>query len=886
MAGKLKGTSIRAGTISTTQLNSSLTQSISSGGGPKLKTIIYPEDDTAANTDGGQTIYLNGSGFNSDFSLYINGNAVATKSFISSSNVSFTTPALSSATYPVYLVNNTDGAMAILVPGIQYSNVPVWTTSSSLSADDTIPWNLSLSATSDSNITYSLAAGSSLPGGISLASNGALTGTLSSPPASDTTYNFTVVATDVENQNESRAFGVTVSVGDPQFYLTTLLVQADGTNNGNNHTFVTGGNTAYTLLRSGNATQGSFSPYSQTGWSNYFDGSGDYLSIANSTALDLPGDFTIELWWHPMSLTGTQSLAGKWGAAQYAWLVQATSSNIILVTGSGGGAVTTISNAWTPAIGNWYHIAFTRSGTNVKAYINGTQVGTTQTSDKTCTSTATTGIGANPDGPQEYSTGFISNLRVVKGSVVYSANFTPSTTALTAIANTSLLTCQSNRFRDASTNNFTITVNGDPRVTAFTPFKPTTTYAPATQGGSVYLDGNDFVYSSLSGTTNLQLGTQDFTIEAWLWLFQNGTTAANETYAPIANLGRLGNTTSSSRNAWHFNWNPQAGNRLAFSTKSGDSFSAPNFYSATSNVLTLPLHSWHHVAVTRESGTLKFWCNGSFINSVDGWGSYALDSYTEGFFLGNSTGGNSGEFAWYFPGYISDFRVVKGNAVYTGNTTYSVPTQALANVANTVMLISGNNAQIYDSTSRSVMETIGDAKVNTSIYKFGAGSMSFDGTGDYLSIQTTPNLNFGTGDFTIECWVRHTTIVADTFYISATGTGGLFFGIGGTNSTTMGYGRVNTAWDYSAAHGMSTATWYHVAITRSGTSIRMFVNGSQIGTTQTSSTSYNLGLSSTTVGSQGANYYFNGFIGELRVTKGYARYTANFTAPTAKFKDK
>ena len=162
MPDKLSGAAIQSGTITTTQLSASLSTTISEGGGPKISSIKYPGDDTAANTVGGQIIYLNGSGFDSNAQIYINGAAVPSISFISSSNIGFTTPALSAATYPVYLINPDDGATAILVPGISISGEPSWVTSSGLAEQDaTGTWNISLSATGDAPLTYALAAGSS-----------------------------------------------------------------------------------------------------------------------------------------------------------------------------------------------------------------------------------------------------------------------------------------------------------------------------------------------------------------------------------------------------------------------------------------------------------------------------------------------------------------------------------------------------------------------------------------------------------------------------------------------------------------------------------------------------------------------------------------------------
>jgi hypothetical protein len=144
-------------------------------------------------------------------------------------------------------------------------------------------------------------------------------------------------------------------------------------------------------------------------------------------------------------------------------------------------------------------------------------------------------------------------------------------------------------------------------------------------------------------------------------------------------------------------------------------------------------------------------------------------------------------------------------------------------------------------------------------------------------------MNFGTGDFTIEAWVYPNSLSSDWFIITASGSGGFFFGYSSTTTLGYGWGRAGTAWDYRVASTATTGAWQHVAVTRSGTSMRLFVNGTQAGTTQTISTAYDMSTTSTTVGSQGANYYLNGYIDDLRVTKGFARYTGNFTPSTTTF---
>jgi hypothetical protein len=175
----------------------------------------------------------------------------------------------------------------------------------------------------------------------------------------------------------------------------------------------------------------------------------------------------------------------------------------------------------------------------------------------------------------------------------------------------------------------------------------------------------------------------------------------------------------------------------------------------------------------------------------------------------------------------------------------------------------------------------GNAQIDTAQSKFGGSSALFDGSGDYLSLATSTDWSFGTGDFTIELWVR----------ASSTGYAGLV----GTNNDISGIHPIlylwNTgvlAWYYNANVRITGTTnivgagFVHVAVCRSGTSTKLFVNGTQEGSTYSDSNNYsNTGL---WIGAKPwATQYLNGHIDELRITKGVARYTSNFTAPSAAF---
>jgi hypothetical protein len=230
-------------------------------------------------------------------------------------------------------------------------------------------------------------------------------------------------------------------------------------------------------------------------------------------------------------------------------------------------------------------------------------------------------------------------------------------------------------------------------------------------------------------------------------------------------------------------------------------------------------------------------------------------------------------------------------------------------VANTVALINGTNAGIYDGTGKINFRTVGDARANTSNAKFGLSSFSAGttvDTGSYLSTNDIYLPEFGTGNFTVEAWVRLDTTTFDHTAIGPI----VSYGNGGGNGPLGTY----SAWQLDILNGgaglkfyrydgsetiqsfsgtINANRWHHVAICRSGTSLRAFVDGTQIGSTATSSTNYSRvsGTNRILVGVQSggggnAQYYrFPGLIQELRVTKS-ARYTTNFTPETKAFPNK
>ncbi len=853
MAGKLSGSAIQSNTITITQIQTTAITNIVAQAGPRVTSLIYPGDDTAGNTVGGQTVYINGSGFETNNAIYINGNAVPSKSFISASNLSFTTPALSAGIYPVYVINTDSGATAIFVPGYIASAEPAWVTSAgslNASQDEATAWSYSLSATGDAPITYALASGSTLPSGISLAANGVVSGTLSSPPGTETTYTFSVVATDAENQESTRQFTVTTSSGEGVLFANNvLLIHADGTNNKNNHTFLDSSNNNLTITRYGNATQGSFSPFSQTGWSNFFDGTGDYLTVPDNLNLRMgSGNFTIEFWWYPVNLAGFQSAFDKGYTAADGLLFQTGNGDGRTVIYAGGSSILTSNTAVTT--NTWTHVALVRNASTMTLYQNGISVGSGSNSTN-FSNTSIMGVGANATGGggNVYAiNGYLSNFRVVKDTAVYTANFTPSTTPLTAVSNTSLLTCQSNRFRDASNNNFAITRNGDTSIQAFAPFAPTAAYSTANVGGSGYFDGTDD-YLTWSGTTL----SGNFTAECWVY-----KTAVDASGYTNIFSGSDGN------------------HQLAIDLTTAGSISliigASTIIGGSGTAVTP--YAWHHLAWVREGSTCRVYVNGVQQGSGTSSASFAIGTIGR-FYQGG----------YEMNGYISGARIIAGTCLYPSGTTFTPPIAPPTNVANTAFLCNFTNAGIFDQTAKTILETVGDAKVSTTQYKYGTGSMYFDGTGDYLQVRNaSPLFNFGTGNFTVEFWM---------YPVASTGDNGMYdsrvvdLNATGFTISLTDAEKIQFYSDTQKILGTTTVslnTWTHIAVTRSGTSLRLFVNGVLDGNV---SNSQNFTDTNITIGrGVWASSEFEGYLDDFRVTKGYARYTSNFTPPTSAFKDK
>lgn len=209
------------------------------------------------------------------------------------------------------------------------------------------------------------------------------------------------------------------------------------------------------------------------------------------------------------------------------------------------------------------------------------------------------------------------------------------------------------------------------------------------------------------------------------------------------------------------------------------------------------------------------------------------------------------------------------------------------NFANVSLLLHCNGSDgsttFTDSSSNGFTVTAnGDAKVDTTIKKFGTGSLELDGTGDYLSVPHNSALSLESGDFTVEAWIYRNAAGALHNILNKRTNDGWFWRVNAGDTLTFAFTGGSAITSTST---VSSTTWFHVACTRSGNTVRQFIDGVLDATTVTftngvvNTQELRIGVDNT--GSDG----FNGYIDDLRITKGVARYTANFTPPIAAFPD-
>ena len=407
--------------------------------------------------------------------------------------------------------------------------------------------------------------------------------------------------------------------------------------------------------------------------------------------------------------------------------------------------------------------------------------------------------------------------------------------------------------------------------------------------GSVYFDGSGD-YLSIPDSTDFSMGTGDYTIEGWFYFNATGTNRL---------FGQRNSSAGESQLLGEF----YDGHTISYYHSIGGT----NYTVTKTNIISL--QTWYHIAITRHNQVLHLYVNGVLQSTNTTTGS--LDDRAQPFVIGRQGNFTSNT----FNGYISNFRVCKGHAVYTEN--FTPPTRELpvhteppkgvvfpaADNRTVLLACQSSTDATADSSGRHTITANGDVHaqsanpglfrrtLNLTTVTENTGSVFFDGTGDYLSVPSSSDFNYEAGDFTVEGWIYMNSLPSSgsRYTLASKWTGGgdyswicNIFNDSGNMELNFGYTTDGTsAIDLFSNGGPSEAgKWYHIAFARDGNTLRQFVNGVQLSTNAISGTIH-VDTQNVNIGRHGEDTnYMNGYISNVRICKGHAVYKSQFIPPT------
>jgi len=335
-------------------------------------------------------------------------------------------------------------------------------------------------------------------------------------------------------------------------------------------------------------TSHSDGPFPEAGYVE-FDGSTEYLSIADSADHQFgSSDYTIESWVYLNNLSTIQGLFGRYNtsSAREIYITFNTNGSITHRTSSNGTSFSTHSTSVGLLTANtWHHVAISKSGTTSYIAVDGVVV--TGTVDATLHSASQTTYIGDALAGSNLLNGNLSNYRILKGTALYTSNFTPPSSPLTAVTNTTLLCCQGGTNVDASPSAHTFQVIiGVPTLTSV---GPSATKYFEFDGSNDYVTISDD--NSLTSTTSLTINcwVRATTFNSpWSAIVGKGTADTNEEYAVV----------------FHSSF-------LYFDVGSGGPYTQPSY--------TFNTNTWYNICCThtRTSGSSSLLCyvNGVFLNN-------------------------------------------------------------------------------------------------------------------------------------------------------------------------------------------------------------------------------------------------------------------------------
>ena len=670
---------------------------------------------------------------------------------------------------------------------------------------------------------------------------------------------------------------LTLPTETPSVESDTIL-QLDHKESGNTTATTSGSSTpSWTVNGSVHHSVGAGTPFSSDDRAIYFDGTDDYLTVDDGTNIDLgTGDFTIEFWVNSDENTQNAFITGRWNATpnggawnnrEWGLTCSSYGSGGLDVYISSGGA--SYGGSITTCDSKWHHIAIVRSSGDAKLYVDGEyKYDPTVLDSLNMSFSSKLIIGA---GQATYWRGAMYDYRI-SDTARYSSNFDLPTEKFTSDSNT-LLLIQPDKgdttFHDESSSPATVTTVGSPTRSASTPFED------ADKATSLYFDGsNDDI---TTGTDFIMGHADDHTFETWFY-----TTKNDSQYLYCHNYSQ------------HYEGVTINPNASSSGTVIGLGGNNNNWSPVLGSEATISLNTWHHLAIVILNGQVHFYLDG-VLKSVDTTHSAWTGNPS------NTTIGSqryvNGSWRYHFQGYLRDMRI-SDTAKYRGN--FTPPSSNLQSDSNTKLLIQPNNTDtaIGDETSNHTITGYGDntdgssssfvTPVASTPYDAAAKStaMFFDGVNDYVETTGSSDFAFGTGDFTIEGWYYFLNIPSGNDLIlvdTRPNNDGTTTAFSFSTDTTNGV-KIYSGSSYALGGSLSTNTWHHIALVRDSGTLYAYIDGVPTGTTQTYTN--NLTTNGTprlgaTAG--GTHARLNGYVFDVRITKGTARYTSSFTAPSGPF---
>tara|TARA_A100001015_G_scaffold313784_1_gene421816 strand:- start:277 stop:4239 length:3963 start_codon:yes stop_codon:yes gene_type:complete len=666
------------------------------------------------------------------------------------------------------------------------------------------------------------------------------------------------------------------------------------------------------LTYNGNTEISTFSPYATDGYSMKFDGSNQRVDLPSNASYAIGGteNYSIECWIYMMEAENVaffQTTTSTSGANGEFWF--GVNSNNLVASQHGSGTYLA-KGSTSLGLNRWYHVAAKRVSGTLSLYVNGVEE--TFSSGNATTHSGVSfiqnGASIGFQSSNAYLNGYITDIKFNVGGVSVTAGYSsPLTkTSIVSDSNTKLFISNAGKFKDTSGTAATPTLVNNPSIEAWSPYtsidKQTGFELPATtNGGSVKLDGT--VTSANRGrilipeSTDFDFGTGDFTIEFWAY-FKTWT----GNYTVMVDLRTAAGPTDSfvfgidsSRSPYIYGANPAGGSAAT----------------TTFSTLTATLNSWNHIALVKNSTKLSAFLNGVEEDSTATVAWNLTNSGSGGYITIGKDYQSSADNN--FNGNMTDLRIVKGKAVYTGaftppsgklGLTQSAGTNISAITSGETKLLlqpfqpkSSVNSPVFNITdsynkgeANKNLTYYRDTKVvDFSPYKGGSHGSFFctNAANTNKAIESSAMSNFWSagGNHTFECWIYENSQTNSSCIFGSAGQGNLHIA-NVSSERRIGVNPSNGNYAYGTTV-IPAKVWTHVALVQysgSPTTSKLFINGKETSVANGAGStggdwnlSGNLEIGAGSGGSS-APQTFDGFMADVRMVN-QALYNGDFTPP-------